>query len=124
MIPASRRRLLVLYAVVGALLITLGGRLWYLQVMNGHSYVQLASQDQTRYPGVSAGVNPVAHYPQPNGADPAQVLGYLGPITAEQMKQQHLPTTGFAGVDLVGQAGLEQQYNQDLQGTPGQEVLS
>ena len=48
MIPASRRRLLVLYAVVGALLITLGGRLWYLQVMNGHSYVQLASQDQTQ----------------------------------------------------------------------------
>ena len=201
MIPASRRRLIVLYAIVGALLISLGGRLWYLQVMNGHSYVQLASQDQTqtvitpavrgqilddaglpmvdnasslvvtvnmmnlatqsdggaavlhrlahllgmsdklltekvrlcnahvsqpcwpgspyqpipvaqhvpdsiavqimqdhaRYPGVSAGVNPVARYPQPNGADPAQVLGYLGPINAQQMKQQHLPTTGFAG---------------------------
>jgi penicillin-binding protein 2 len=228
MIPASRRRLFVLYAVIGALLITLGGRLWYLQVMNGRSYVQLASQDQTqtvitpavrgqilddaglpmvnnasslvvtvnmmtlatqsdggaavlhrvahllgmsdklltekvrlctahvsqpcwpgspyqpipvaqhvpdsiaveimqdhaRYPGVSAGVNPVAHYPQPNGANPAQVLGYLGPITAQQMKQQHLPATGFAGVDLVGQAGLEAQYNQDLQGTPGRQVLS
>jgi penicillin-binding protein 2 len=228
MIPASRRRLFVLYAVIGALLISLGGRLWYLQVMNGHSYVQLASQDQSqtvitpavrgqilddtglplvdnasslvvtvnmmnlatqsdggagvlrrlahllgmshklltekvrlctahvsqpcwpgspyqpipvaqhvpdaiavqimqdraRYPGVSAGVNPVARYPQPHGADPAQVLGYLGPITAEQMRQQHLPTTGFAGVDLVGQAGLEAQYNQDLQGTPGQQVLS
>lgn len=228
MIPASRRRLFVVYAVIGALLISLGGRLWYLQVMNGHSYVQLASQDQAqtvitpavrgqilddtglplvdnasslvvtvnmmnlatqsdggaavlrrlahllgmshklltekvrlctahvsqpcwpgspyqpipvaqhvpdaiavqimqdqaRYPGVSAGVNPVARYPQPHGADPAQVLGYLGPITAEQMKQQHLPTTGFAGVDLVGQAGLEAQYNQDLQGTPGQQMLS
>jgi penicillin-binding protein 2 len=73
---------------------------------------------------VSAGVNPVARYPQPNGANPAQVLGYLGPITAQQMKQQHLPTTGFSGVDLVGQAGLEQQYNQALQGTPGQQVLS
>jgi penicillin-binding protein 2 len=228
MIPASRRRLFVLYAVVAALLITLGGRLYFLQVLNGHSYVQLASQDQTqtvitpavrgqilddaglplvdntsslvvtvnmmnlatqsdggaavlrrlahllgmsdklltekvrlctahvsqpcwpgspyqpipvaqhvpdaiavqimqdhaRYPGVSAGVNPVARYPQPDGANPAQVLGYLGPITAAQVKQQHLPTTGFAGVDLVGQAGLEAQYNQDLQGTPGQQVLS
>src|SRR3984957_18980929 len=228
MIPASRRRLFVLYAVIGALLIALGGRLYFLQVLNGHSYVQLAAQDQTQtvitpavrgqilddaglpmvdnasslvvtvnmmnlatqgdggagvlrrlahllgmsdklltekvrlctahvsqpcwpgspyqpipvaqhvpdsiavqimqdhagYPGVSAGVNPVARYPQPNGADPAQVLGYLGPITAGQMKQQHLPTTGFAGVDLVVQAGLEAQYNQDLQGTPGQQVLS
>jgi penicillin-binding protein 2 len=228
MIPASRRRLFVLYAVIGALLITLGGRLWYLQVMNGRSYVQLASQDQTqtvitpavrgqilddaglplvdnasslvvtvnmmnlatqsdggaavlrrlarllgmsdhllteqvrlctarvsqpcwpgspyqpipvaqhvpdsiaveimqdhaRYPGVSAGVNPVARYPRPNGANPAQVLGYLSPITAQQMKQQHLPATGFAGVDLVGQAGLEAQYNSQLQGTPGRQVLS
>jgi penicillin-binding protein 2 len=228
MIPASHRRLIVLYAIVAALLISLGGRLWYLQVMNGHSYVRLAAQDQTQtvitpavrgqilddaglpmvdnasslvvtvnmmnlaaqsdggtgvlhrlahllgmsdklltekvrlcnaqvtqpcwpgspyqpipvadhvpdtiavqimqdhaqYPGVSAGVNPVARYPQPNGANPAQVLGYLGPITAQQMKQQHLPTTGFSGVDLVGQAGLEQQYNQALQGTPGQQVLS
>ena len=228
MIPASRRRLIVLYAIVAALLVSLGGRLWYLQVMNGHSYVQLAAQDQTqtvitpavrgqilddaglpmvdnasslvvtvnmmnlatqsdggaavlrklasllgmsdalltekvrlcnahvlqpcwpgspyqpipvaqhvpdsiavqimqdhaRFPGVSAGVNPVARYPQPDGADPAQVLGYLGPINAQQMKQQHLPSTGFSGVDLVGQAGLEAQYNKELEGTPGQQVLS
>jgi penicillin-binding protein 2 len=228
MIPASRRRLIVLYAIVAALLVTLGGRLWYLQVMNGHSYVQLAAQDQTqtvitpavrgqilddaglpmvdnasslvvtvnmmnlatqsdggtavlhklasllgmsdklltekvrlcnahvlqpcwpgspyqpipvaqhvpdsiavqimqdhaKFPGVSAGVNPVARYPQPDGADPAQVLGYLGPINAQQMKQQHLPSTGFSGVDLVGQAGLEAQYNKELEGTPGQQVLS
>ena len=52
------------------------------------------------------------------------MLGYLGPITAQQVKQEHLPTTGFSGVDLVGQAGLEEQYNKWLQGTPGQEVLS
>ena len=228
MIPASRRRLFVLYAVIGALLIALGGRLYYLQVLNGHSYVKLASQDQTqtvitpavrgqilddaglpmvdnasslvvtvnmmnlatqgdggtavlhklasllgmsdklltekvrlcnahvlqpcwpgspyqpipvaqhvpdtiavqimqdhaKFPGVSAGVNPVARYPQPDGADPAQVLGYLGPINAQQMKQQHLPSTGFSGVDLVGQAGLEAQYNKELEGTPGRQVLS
>jgi len=48
MIPASRRRLIVLYVIVAALLVSLGGRLWYLQVMNGHSYVQLAAQDQTQ----------------------------------------------------------------------------
>jgi penicillin-binding protein 2 len=48
MMSASRRRLLVLYVVVFTLLITLGGRLWYIQVMNGTSYVKLASQNQTR----------------------------------------------------------------------------
>jgi penicillin-binding protein 2 len=228
MIPASRRRLFVLYALVGVLLITLGGRLWYLQVMTGSSYARLAAQDQTqtvitpavrgkilddggqaladnssslvvtvnmmdlaaqpdggagvlhrlasllgmshklltekvrlcnahvsqpcwpgspyqpvpvkqnvpdsvavqimqdhaRYPGVSAGVVPLARYPKPDGALPAQVLGYLGPITPEQMKEQNLPTTGFSGTDLVGQAGLQLQYNKWLQGTPGQDVLS
>jgi penicillin-binding protein 2 len=228
MIPASRRRLVVLYAVVAALLLSLGGRLWYLQVLTGKNYAQLAALDQTEtvitpavrgqilddggqplvdnasslvvtvnimnlaaqadggdavlarlatllhmsdkrlheklrlcnakvsqpcwpgspyqpvpvaqhvpdavavqimqdhdeFPGVSAGVNPVARYPAPNGANPAQVLGYLGPITPQQMKQQHLPSTGFAGEDLVGQAGLELQYNKYLAGTPGRNVLS
>ena len=81
-------------------------------------------QDHARYPGVSAGVVPLARYPKPDGALPAQVLGYLGPITPQQMKQQHLPTTGFSGTDLVGQAGLQLQYNKWLQGTPGQDVLS
>ncbi len=228
MIPASRRRLVVLYAVVAALLISLGGRLWYLQVLTGKNYAQLAALDQTQtvitpavrgqilddggqplvnntsslvvtvnimdlatqsdggaavlarlatllhisdkllheklrlcnakvsqpcwpgspyqpvpvaqhvpdavaveimqdhdhFPGVSAGVDPVARYPAPDGANPAQVLGYLGPITPQQMKQQHLPSTGFAGEDLVGQAGLELQYNKQLEGTPGRDVLS
>ena len=217
MIPASRRRLVVLYVVVAALLISLGGRLWYLQVLNGQglraagrartrrrsvitpavrgqilddagqpmvdnasslvvtvNIMDLATQsdggagraapgwppccacptscctrrsgcatrtvsqpcwpgspyqpvpvaqhvpdsvaveimqDHDEFPGVSAGVDPVARYPAPDGANPAQVLGYLGPITPQQMKQQHLPSTGFAGEDLVGQAGLELQYN-------------
>ena len=48
MIASSRHRLLVLYVVVAALLCTLGGRLWYLQVMNGTSYIKLAAQNQTR----------------------------------------------------------------------------
>ena len=56
--------------------------------------------------------------------DPGQALGYLGPITSQEMKQQRLPSTGFAGEDLVGQAGLEEEYNAQMEGTPGTEVLS
>ena len=48
MIPASRRRLAVLYLVAAAMLVTLGGRLWYLQVMNTAQYKQLAAANQTR----------------------------------------------------------------------------
>jgi penicillin-binding protein 2 len=77
-------------------------------------------EEQKDYPGVSAQVQPVTEYPEPDGANPAQVLGYLQPITQAEMKAQHISTvTGFSGVDLVGQAGLEAQYNAPLSGKPG-----
>jgi penicillin-binding protein 2 len=70
-------------------------------------------------PGVSADVQPIVHYPEPVGYDTAQVLGYLQPITAQELAKLHIPVTGFSGVDLVGQSGLEQQYDYALRGTPG-----
>jgi len=228
MIPAARRRLVVLYAVVAALLLSLGGRLWYLQVMTVGSYASAATQDQVRtvivppvrgqilddvghplvnnhtslvvsvnralvsqqpgggipelqrlahllgmkyallqekirlctagvsqpcwqgspyqpipvaqqvpaavalqimenqgdYPGVSAEAQPVTHYVQPYATDAAQMLGYLQPITPQEVAQRHLPVTGFSGVDLVGQAGLEEQYDRQLRGTPGAQTLT
>ena len=45
---ASRRRLLVLYVVAAAMLISLGGRLYYLQVMNTTAFTKLAAANQTR----------------------------------------------------------------------------
>ena len=200
MIPAARRRLVVLYAVVFALLISLGGRLWYLQVMTGVSYASAATQDQVRsvivppvrgqilddvgqplvdnhtalvvsvnrqlvsqqadggigelhrlaallhmsyttlqekirlctagvsqpcwqgspyqpipvaqqvpdatalqimenqreYPGITAEPQPVTHYVQPYATAAAQMLGYLQPITPQEMAQRHLPVTGWA----------------------------
>ncbi|MGE5289421.1 MAG: penicillin-binding protein 2 [Micromonosporaceae bacterium] len=228
MIRASRRRVVVLYVLVGALLFTLGGRVWYIQVMSGAAYTKLAANNQTRsviippvrglilddlgrplvrnrsslvvsvqpttlaklsdrgaavlerlahllgtpvrrleektrictrgvsqpcwpgspyqpipvdqhvpdrvalqiienqqsFPGVSAQVEPVVDYPQPEGVNAAQVLGYLQPITPQEMQSRHLPVTGFSGVDLVGQAGLEEQYDAQLRGTPGERVVS
>jgi len=225
---ASRRRLLVLYAVAAAMLISLGGRLWYLQVMNNTAFTKLAAANQTRnvivpavrgqilddvgnrlvtnktalvvsvdtmnlsqqpggaapvlhrlapllglpyrlladktrlctkgvpqpcwpgspyqpvpvaqnvsprvalqvmeqpkkYPGVTAQVQPVVQYPQSGAASPSQVLGYLQPITPEEIKSRHLPVTGFSGVDLVGQAGLEAQYDSKLRGQAGTQVVS
>jgi penicillin-binding protein 2 len=228
MIPAARRRLVVLYVVVAVLLSSLGGRLWYLQVMTGVSYASAAAQDQTRtvivpsvrgrilddvgtplvsnhtalvvsvnrvlvaqqpdggiavlhrlakllhldyqalqqrirlcapgvsqpcwqgspyqpipvdqqasdsvalqimesqreFPGVTAQVQPVISYAQPYSTDAAQMLGYLQPITPQEVARRHLPETGFSGVDLVGQAGLEYEYDRQLHGTAGQQVLS
>ncbi len=228
MIPASRRRLVVLYAVLAAMLAALGGRLWYLQAMNGTQYRQLALANQTRdivvpavrgeilddegrqlvtnqtalvvsvdmmqlsrqpdrgtavlqrlarllgmsyntlkakttlctkgvkapcwsgspyqpipvdehvsnqdalqvmeepslYRGVTAQVQPIVYYPLPGGANPAQVLGYLQPITAQEIAQRHLVVTGFSAVDLVGQTGLEAEYDARLRGAPGVKAVA
>src|SRR5439155_23728002 len=80
--------------------------------------------NQGDYPGVSAQAQPVTHYVQPYATAGAQMLGYLQPITPQEVAQRHLPVTGFSGVDLVGQAGLEQQYDRQLRGTPGTQTLT
>ena len=225
---SSRRRLVVLYVLAAAMLISLGGRLYYLQVLNNTSFTKLAEQNQTRdvivpavrgqilddvgnqlvtnqtalvvsvdmmtlnqqpggatpvlkrlapllgmsytklsdetrlctkgvpqpcwagspyqpipvdqhvsdqvalqvmeeqkeFPGVTAQVQPVIEYPEPDGANPAQVLGYLQPITPQEIASRHLPVTGFSGVDLVGQAGLEAQYDSQLRGKAGAQIVS
>ncbi len=40
------------------------------------------------------------------------------------MAKDHLPETGFAQDDLVGQSGLEEQYNAELSGKPGTDIVS
>jgi penicillin-binding protein 2 len=229
MIPRSRKRLLGLYVIALAMLVVLGGRLWYLQVLDTTHYKSLAQVNQTRtivvpavrgmitdntgqalvtnqtsmtvsvnmtqlsqttkddgktviarlapllhmsdktltekvrlctrgvsqpcwtgspyqpipvaehvsdaialqimeepklYTGVTAQLSPVTDYPMPDGGNPSQVLGYLQPITQAEMAKQHLPQTGFAGDDLVGQSGLEAQYNTPLTGKPGKQIVS
>jgi penicillin-binding protein 2 len=229
MIPRSRRRLFGLYILTVAAVVVLGGRLWYLQVLDTTQYKALAQVNQTRsivvpavrgaitddtgspfvrnetemvvsvnmmdlsqqttdngaavlaklapllhlsdkalsekvrlctkgvpqpcwtgspyqpvpvaehvsdatalqimeepkvFIGVTASLQPVTDYPMPSGANPAQVLGYLQPITQSEMAADHIPETGFAGDDLVGQAGLEAQYNTELTGKPGSQIVS
>ncbi|MGH3241447.1 MAG: penicillin-binding protein 2, partial [Spirillospora sp.] len=75
---------------------------------------------QEDFPGVTAQVQAVRDYPEPDGAKPAQLLGYLQPVTQEELdKRTGLKVTGYSGVDLVGRAGLEAQYDKALRGEPG-----
>ncbi|MWA06217.1 penicillin-binding protein 2 [Actinomadura sp. LD22] len=75
---------------------------------------------QEDFPGVTAQVQAVRDYPRPEGATAAQVLGYLQPITQEELdKRKGLKVTGYSGVDLIGRAGLEAQYDAALRGEPG-----
>ncbi|MEU8803721.1 penicillin-binding protein 2 [Spirillospora sp. NPDC048819] len=75
---------------------------------------------QEDFPGVTARIQPVRTYPEPHGAGAVQALGYLQPITQEELeKRESIKVTGYSGVDLVGRAGLEAQYDRDLRGNAG-----
>ncbi len=84
------------------------------------------------FPGVSAELTSVREYPQPLGANAAHELGYLGPVTDEELaaraEQQARPGSRTATVlqrtDLIGRAGLEREYDDDLRGRPGVKTLT
>ncbi|MEV5710430.1 penicillin-binding protein 2 [Actinoallomurus sp. NPDC052274] len=79
---------------------------------------------QEDFPGVTAQLEPVRDYPRTEGATAAQALGYLQPITQEELNSRKgLKVTGFSGVDLIGRDGLEATYDSDLRGVPGDRRL-
>lgn len=66
-------------------------------------------------PGVNVLTLPVRDYPL--GSVGAHVLGYLGQISPEKLKDPGF--AGYAPGDLVGISGVEGAYEHDLAGTPG-----
>jgi penicillin-binding protein 2 len=80
---------------------------------------------QEDFPGISAQMQAVREYPKSEGASAAQVVGYLQPITQDELdRRKGLKVTGFSGVDLVGRDGLEAVYDTDLRGQPGGRQVS
>lgn len=71
------------------------------------------------FPGISAQVQAVRRYPAPEEANAAQVLGYLQPVTQEELDKRKGLQKRYSGVDEVGRDGLEQTYDQNLRGVPG-----
>ena len=60
-------------------------------------------------------------YPAPLGVNAAHLLGYLGRATDKEVAA---PDGVVTADDLVGRAGLEQQYDTALRGTPGRTTVS
>jgi penicillin-binding protein 2 len=78
------------------------------------------------FPGVAAESAALRAYPAPYGVNAAHVLGYLSPITTEELDKVQAagqdPLTHRS--DLVGRAGVERTYNAMLRGTPGVKTVS
>ena len=68
------------------------------------------------YPGVEVQSVPIRSYPSLEGENVAHVLGYVGSVTDEDLKN---PEINYYRNEVVGKTGLEIEYNQFLRGTPG-----
>ena len=74
---------------------------------------QLTAFDGVQYQKVEGRVYPA-------GEDAALLTGYIGPITAEELKKY--PDAGYTEQDKIGKMGLEQVYEERLRGTRGAEI--
>lgn len=77
------------------------------------------TDEQEKFPGVSAQLTAVRHYPKPQGAWASSILGYINPINAEQLKALPEAQQNIMRNTYVGATGVEQSYEQYLHGTPG-----
>ena len=72
------------------------------------------------FPAVIAEQQTVRAYPAPFGVNLAHVLGYLSPITEDELDHAEEQQDGsLNGASRVGRAGVEQQYDRWLRGMPG-----
>ncbi|WPB93245.1 penicillin-binding protein 2 [Streptomyces malaysiensis] len=71
------------------------------------------------FPGISAEPTAVRRYAAPAGSNAAQVLGYLSPVTDEQVKEAENTKSPLLRSDQVGSNGLERQYDSELRGEAG-----
>ena len=71
---------------------------------------------QELYPGVGIEELPVRKYSQ--GKLLAQVLGYVGEISPEELEDSEQFSSGYKAGDLIGKAGIERTYDAFLRGGP------
>ncbi len=77
------------------------------------------------FPSVLVDEQSVRAYPAPFGINAAHLLGYLSPITEEELDAaRKSDDTSVHGASVVGRAGLEKQYDRYLRGYPGYERVA
>lgn len=72
------------------------------------------------YPAVVAEQQSERSYPRPYGVNLADIVGYLSPITAGELKRaKREHDTSLNAASTVGRAGIEEEYDRYLRGQPG-----
>ncbi|UUU42036.1 penicillin-binding protein 2 [Streptomyces sp. NBC_00162] len=68
------------------------------------------------FPGITAEPTAVRRYPAPGGARTSQVLGYLSPVTDEEIQKAKDTDSPHLRSDQVGRSGIERTYDKQLRG--------
>ncbi|MFF2012202.1 penicillin-binding protein 2 [Streptomyces sp. NPDC058195] len=71
------------------------------------------------FPGITAEPTAVRRYAAPGKANTAQVLGYLSPVTDEEITKAQNTDSPYLRSDQVGRSGLERTYDKELRGKAG-----
>jgi penicillin-binding protein 2 len=71
------------------------------------------------FPGITAEPTAVRRYTAPGKANTAQVLGYLSPVTDEEITKAKDTDSPFLRSDQVGRSGIERTYDKELRGKAG-----
>ena len=81
-------------------------------------------EKRSDFPGVTAKLTAVREYDEPFGVNAAHLLGYLGPVTEEQLAEQNSEAYDrLRKTDVVGRSGLEKFYDEQLRGKPSVTTL-
>jgi penicillin-binding protein 2 len=71
------------------------------------------------FPGITAEPEAVRRYAAPGKSNAAQVLGYLSPVTDDEITKAKDTDSPYLRSDQVGRSGLERQYDKALRGKAG-----
>ncbi|MYV46826.1 penicillin-binding protein 2 [Streptomyces sp. SID2888] len=85
---------------------------------NPRQALQLRERSED-FPGITAEPEALRRYPSPGDANTSQVLGYLSPVTDDEIQQAKDTDSPYLRSDQVGRSGLERQYDQLLRGKAG-----
>ncbi|MFF3610527.1 penicillin-binding protein 2 [Streptomyces sp. NPDC002580] len=71
------------------------------------------------FPGITAEPEAMRRYAAPGQANTAQVLGYLSPVTDDEITKAKDTDSPYLRSDQVGRSGLEREYDKALRGKAG-----
>jgi penicillin-binding protein 2 len=77
-----------------------------------------------QFPGVAVTEQAQRDYPAPFGVNAAHELGYIGPVTGQEVTASSSSADPLNSSDMIGRTGLEAQYDSYLRGVDGVQKLA